>query len=187
MQVDSCKTIFGVSLPRKVMVDELGSQELVTITSETSSQKFGGMYNGEQAWSACGWFRKELRKRTTVMAVVGKVLYVHATIEPAFLERQIAWVARDLGIAGPTGTRLRHNLEGHHKSRFASFAQYSLTHDDTGRISDSDRERVGSWTILKRRLEGDEGMTSKNREKLFKQIDIKTWKALDHPYNLCLG
>ena len=197
MQVDSCKTIFGVSLPRKVMVDELGSQELVTITSETSSQKFGGMYNGEQAWSACGWFRKELRKRTTVMAVVGKVLYVHAPIEPAYLDAQMVRTAGVLDIAGPTGPRSYSFplVAGHHPST-DGFTQYSLTDNSTGKVTDSAWAKLGASMILKRRRDddpqtpgpGDEStMTPENREKLFNQIDIETWKEMESPYCLCLG
>ena len=161
-------------------MEELGSESLVTKASERDplSQKFGGMYDSERAWRTGGWLREELRKRTKVMAVVGKVLYVHATIEPAYLN--------GLGITVPTGPRSSSFplAEGHHTSIDRS-TQYSLTDNNTGKVTDSAWERLGASMILKRGGPGDQDiMTPEDRKKLFDQIDIETWKEMDSPYSL---
>ena len=178
-------------------MDELDSQNLMTPAAQVNDEKFGGMYDGEHAWNEGGWLREELRKRTTVMAVVGKVLYVHAPIEPAYLDAQMVRTAGVLDIAGPTGPRSYSFplVAGHHTST-ERFTQYSLTDNSTGKVTDSAWERLGASMILKRRKDGDpqtpgpgdeSTMTPENREKLFNQIDIETWKEMESPYCLCLG
>ena len=145
-----------------------------------------------------GWLREELRKRTTVMAVVGKVLYVHGAIDSVYLYSQMAKTARGLRIVEPKGHLVGRNApdvirfppalaEGHHRS-INDTTRYSLTDNKTGELTDSAREKgglVGASMTLKR--EEDEGMTPEDRKKLFNQIDIETWKEMDSSYSLYLG
>ena len=160
------------------MDDGLESQNRMTPYSAARlhAEKFGGMYDGEHAWNEGGWLREELRKRTTVLAVVGKVLYVHATIAPAFLDHQMVPTAKKLNIAAPVDRPSFFPGEGHHTSLDGT-TRYSLTDNYRGEITPNARAIPSE--ILKH---DDAGMTPEDREKLFHAINIETWKEMDSRY-----
>ncbi|CAD7954608.1 unnamed protein product, partial [Amoebophrya sp. A120] len=53
---------------------------------------------GEKAWAPGGWLHSEIERRFTAMAVVGKSLYLHASLQKVFLE-ELNYFAREVVVA----------------------------------------------------------------------------------------